>query len=66
MATTPVFLPEKSHGQMSLGGYSLWRCRVGHDLTTKKQQFTEKRCELGFLALKQKPPSQHSIQEDCM
>ena len=54
---TPVFLPEKSHGRMSLGGYSLWGRRVGHDLTTKQQQFAEKRCERGFLALKQKPPS---------
>ena len=24
MATTPVFLPEKSHGQRSLAGYSPW------------------------------------------
>ena len=24
MATTPVFLPEKSHGQRILAGYSLW------------------------------------------
>ena len=27
----PVFLPEKSHGQRSLAGYSLWgRKRAGH------------------------------------
>ena len=32
-----VFLPGKSHGQRSLAGYSLWGCRVGHDLTTKQQ-----------------------------
>ena len=41
MATqpTPVFLPRKSHGQRSLGGYSIWNCRrVGHDLVTKQQQ----------------------------
>ena len=31
VATTPVFLPEKSHGQRSLVGYSPWNCRVGHD-----------------------------------
>ena len=24
---TPVFLPEKSHGQRSLAGYSLWCCK---------------------------------------
>ena len=33
---TPVFLPEKSHRQRSLAGYSPWGCkRVGHDLATK-------------------------------
>jgi len=32
MATTPVFLPGKSHGQKSLARYSPWDCkRVGHD-----------------------------------
>ena len=31
---TPVFLPGESHGQMSLPGYSLWGCRVGHDWLT--------------------------------
>jgi len=25
---TPLFLPEKSHGQRSLAGYSLWSHRV--------------------------------------
>ena len=24
---TPVFLPEKSHGQRSLAGYSSWGCK---------------------------------------
>ena len=39
MATTPIFLPEKSHGQRSLAGYSpSARSRVRHDLVTKKQQ----------------------------
>jgi len=28
---TPVFLPEKSHGQRSLVGYGPWSQRVGHD-----------------------------------
>ena len=27
MATTPVFLPRKSHGQRSLMGYSPWHCK---------------------------------------
>ena len=32
MATTLEFSPEKSHGQGSLVGYSLWDLkRVGHD-----------------------------------
>ena len=26
MATTPLFLPGESHGQMSLAGYSPWAC----------------------------------------
>ena len=32
---TPVFLPGKSHGQRSLGGYSPWGCKkVRHDSAT--------------------------------
>ena len=27
MATTPVFLPGKSHGQRNLAGYSPWGCK---------------------------------------
>ena len=27
MATTPVFLPEESHGQRSLAGYNPWVCK---------------------------------------
>ena len=27
MATHSVFLPEESHGQRSLGGYSPWGCK---------------------------------------
>ena len=41
IATTSVFLPEKSHRQGSLPGYSPWGCkRAGHDLATKQQQKT--------------------------
>ena len=37
---TPVFLPGKSHGRMSLVGYSLWGLkRVGNDLATEQQQW---------------------------
>ena len=35
---TPVFSPEKSHGQRSLVGYSPCRCRVRHVLATKQQK----------------------------
>ena len=28
---TPVFSPGESHGQKSLGGYSPWGCKAGHD-----------------------------------
>ena len=39
----PVFLPEKSHGQRSLAGYSPWsRKRVRDDLVTEQQQRLEK------------------------
>ena len=31
MATNPVFLPGKSHGQRNLVGYSPWGCRVRHN-----------------------------------
>ena len=35
---TPGFLPGKSHGQRSLGGYSPWGLkRVGHDIATTQQ-----------------------------
>ena len=27
IATTPVFLPRKSHGQRRLAGYSPWGCK---------------------------------------
>ena len=37
----PVSLPEKSHGQRSLEGYSPWGCKgVGHNFVTKQQQFS--------------------------
>ena len=36
---TPLSLPGKSHGQMSLAGYSPWGCKkVGLNLETKQQQ----------------------------
>ena len=36
---SPVFLPEKSHGQRSLAGCSAWgQKRVGHNLATKQPQ----------------------------
>ena len=35
---TPVFLPEKSHGQRSLAVYSPWGgTTVGHNLMTRQQ-----------------------------
>ena len=38
---SPVSLPEKSHGQRSLAGYSPWSLkRVRHNLATKQQQQT--------------------------
>ena len=36
---TPIFLPEKSHGQRSLVGYSPWGRRVGHYLATEQVQY---------------------------
>ena len=39
IATTPVFVPRKSHGQKRLVGYSPWDGRVGHNLVTKQQLF---------------------------
>ena len=33
---TPVFLPRESHGQRSLGGYSLW----GHKKSDTTEQLT--------------------------
>ena len=41
---TPVFLPEKSHGQRSLAGYSPWGCkRVRYDLATEQKYGPNKR-----------------------
>ena len=46
---TPIFLPGKSHGQRSLGGYSpQGPKRVRHDLTTK-QQYNNNNLERTFL-----------------
>ena len=37
MASTPVLLPGKSHGQRSLVGYSLWGCKESN--TTERLHF---------------------------
>ena len=37
---TPGFWPGDSHGPRSLGGYSLWGRRVGHDGATTQQHTT--------------------------
>ena len=34
MQPAPVMLPEESHGERSLGGYSPWGRRVGHEWAT--------------------------------
>ena len=39
MATIPVFLPRKSHGQRSLVGYSPQGRRVGHNKPTQQGNF---------------------------
>ena len=39
MQHTPVFLPEKSHGQRSLVGYSPWG-RKELDMTERQHSFT--------------------------
>ena len=44
MATTPVFLPEKFHGQRSLAGYSPWGCK---ELDMTKQLSTAVDSEVG-------------------
>ena len=54
MATTPVFLPEKSHGQRSLVGHSPWGCKeadMTDRLTLSKKNANSKRYM---------PPSVHS------
>ena len=40
MASTPVFWPEKAHGQKSLAGYSPMGHRVKHDWATKHSTHT--------------------------
>ena len=45
---TPAFLPEKSQGQSSLVGSSLWGLkRVRHDLVTKQQQPRKHELQVG-------------------
>ena len=39
---SPVFLPGESHGQRSMGGYSIGSPRVGHDWATKNSTNTGK------------------------
>ena len=39
MQSNLVFLPGEFHGQKSLGGYSPWDHRVGHDLATNTLTF---------------------------
>ena len=41
MATTPVFLPGKSHGQSNLVGYSPWGCKESDTIErlTSNQNF---------------------------
>ena len=53
----PVFLPGKSHGHRSLVSYSLWDCRVGHDLVTNTFTFRMKRVRL--------VPRQDGTTESC-
>ena len=44
---SPVFLPEKSHGQRSLVGYNPWGLeRAGYNSATKQQQQTRQRLAL--------------------
>ena len=38
---TPVFLTGEFHGQKSLGGYSPWGRRVGHNQATSDQKLKE-------------------------
>ena len=49
IATIPIFLPGKSHGQRSLVGYSPWGCRVRHELETKQ---TKQKTSLKIALLK--------------
>ena len=57
---TPVFLPEKSHGQRSLEGYSPWGHKVGHDSATKHMDLAsprkckKKKKKMGLAILNQK------------
>ena len=49
---TPVFLPEKSHGQRSLAGYSPRGCnKARHDLVTRQQQQIPSGANYAFFSL---------------
>ena len=55
---TPVFLPEKSHGQRSLTGYSPWGLKiVRHNLATKQETRVQ---SLGLEAPLEKEMATHS------
>ena len=54
MATTPVFLPGKSHGQRSLVGHSPLGCkRVGHNLAANRELAYALYMPVGTLTLAQ-------------
>ena len=48
MATAPVFLPGKSHGQKSLVGYSLWGLK---ELDTTEQLTTAHNYQIEIIVL---------------
>ena len=56
MATPPVFLPEKSHGQRSLMGYSPWGCKD----TDMTDRLTLRKKTEALIRKDTCPPSVHS------
>ena len=58
MATTPVSLPGKSHGQSSLVGHSPWGCEgAEHDLVTEHHGSAGRHGVYSFHAVPPSPPS---------
>ena len=56
MATTPVLLPGKSHGQRKLADYSPWgRKRVRHNLATKQHE-KQPQPRVGFIVRRASRP----------